>query len=236
MTAVQTARWNPLQTTLYSTRVAVQPIVNAGDLSVHGEEVLLRPPQLGPEEFIARLSPSRRVEFERAHLRRSIQLMRSGHPNLQFNLTSLSLPDACEHLPLLTLQYGIDPAQLTLELTEHDYDAGALLELQQHGFKFVIDDLGNDHMRLKHLYEWPLHGVKLDRCMIQDPRARRMLGHLTGMCLDLGLDVTIEGIETPDHLDHARALGATRLQGYLLGRPVIVDHPITPWQRLLQRN
>ena len=46
-----------------------------------------------------------------------------------------------------------------------------------------------------------------------------MLETLVKMVLDLGIVALAEGIETEEHVDRARVLGATHGQGWLFGRP-----------------
>jgi EAL domain-containing protein (putative c-di-GMP-specific phosphodiesterase class I) len=60
---------------------------------------------------------------------------------------------------------------------------------------------------------------------------------IVGLAHNLGMDVTAEGVETPQQVESLRALNCQRAQGYFFSRPVpaeeaerlIVDGPPALW-------
>jgi EAL domain-containing protein (putative c-di-GMP-specific phosphodiesterase class I) len=70
----------------------------------------------------------------------------------------------------------------------------------------------------------PLDKVKIDKSFTQElgksRRADVLVANIARISSQLGMRVTFEGIETPEQLDRARALGVrAEGQGWLFGRP-----------------
>ena len=90
------------------------------------------------------------------------------------------------------------------------------------GGRIAIDDIGVEPASLALL---PVIGpdlVKLDTSLLQyltDPLVARISGAVRAYAERTGAAVLAEGIETAEHLDIAEALGATHVQGHLLGPP-----------------
>ncbi|WP_293913462.1 EAL domain-containing protein [Deinococcus sp.] len=129
---------------------------------------------------------------------------------------------------------GLSAERLELELTEtllmHDdaHLAGVLRELRHLGVTLCMDDFGSGHSNLSRLRTLPIQGLKMDRSFtaaLIGPAAERvyplaLLEAVVGIGKLRGIEITIEGIETPQQLDWVRSLGQVTVQGYLLGRPV----------------
>ncbi|WP_373308402.1 EAL domain-containing protein [Cellulomonas marina] len=124
---------------------------------------------------------------------------------------------------------GLPPARLLLELTESELlpgtvdVAGVLAELRGLGVRLAVDDFGTGWSNLAHLARLPLDVVTVDRSFLlalPDEHRRDVLAATVAMTSALGARCLIEGVETPEHLALARAVGSDYAQGYLLGRPV----------------
>lgn len=125
---------------------------------------------------------------------------------------------------------GLDPSQMTLELTESALiDANPITEkvlgeLTDLGVRIGLDDFGTGFSSLAYLKRFPINFVKIDQSFVDGlgledddtaiVRATIALAH------SLGLKVTAEGVETKTQLNHLRELGCDRAQGNLLGRTV----------------
>jgi diguanylate cyclase (GGDEF)-like protein len=121
------------------------------------------------------------------------------------------------------------PAEcIEIELTESVLQTGpttldALHQLQAQGISIALDDFGTGYSSLSSLQQLPLSRVKLDRSLIADmdtnARSRSMVRAIIGMCRQLGLEITAEGVERPEQF----ALLAGQqvyVQGFLLSAPV----------------
>jgi EAL domain-containing protein (putative c-di-GMP-specific phosphodiesterase class I) len=57
-----------------------------------------------------------------------------------------------------------------------------------------------------------------------------MIRTLIALAHNFGMQVIVEGVETPEQLAIIKALGANEVQGYLTGRPTAnpAEHMLTP--------
>ncbi len=124
---------------------------------------------------------------------------------------------------------GVDPRQLTLELTESVFfDAGSdvlrqLRNLREAGVRISMDDFGTGYSTLGRLQELPLDNVKLDRSFVAMIKTGRehlpFFKSMITAAQALKLSVTAEGIETPEQAKYLMDLGCDALQGYLFSKP-----------------
>ena len=125
---------------------------------------------------------------------------------------------------------------LELELTESVLQTGpatikTLHQLRAMGVAIALDDFGTGYSSLASLQQLPLTRVKLDRSLIASmdgsTRSASIARATIGLCRDLGLEVTAEGVERLEQFTMLLPHRAISLQGYLLARPV-------PREELLQ--
>ncbi|MDO9356360.1 MAG: EAL domain-containing protein [Solirubrobacteraceae bacterium] len=98
----------------------------------------------------------------------------------------------------------------------------AARELRRLGAGIAFDDVGVDPRSLALLPFVQPDIVKLDMSIVQGARtthAARVMHAVGAYAERTGASVVAEGIETPEHLEVARSLGATHGQGWLFGRP-----------------
>ena len=131
-----------------------------------------------------------------------------------------------------TLAYsGLDPARLTLEITEsmltHDPSATAetLGELKRLGARIAIDDFGTGYSSLSYLSRFPIDVLKIDKSFVDplgepDRQGEAFVDTIIGLARQLGLSTVAEGIETEAQRAVLARLGCELAQGYLLGRPM----------------
>lgn len=90
-------------------------------------------------------------------------------------------------------------------------------------YRLAVDDLGTGYSGLASFTQLSPEFVKLDRSLVEgidaSPVKQRVVGAMTALCADLGMQVISEGIETPAERDTLVGLGADLLQGYLFGMP-----------------
>ena len=124
---------------------------------------------------------------------------------------------------------GVDPHQLTLELTESVFfDASSdvltqLRQLREAGVRIAMDDFGTGYSTLGRLQELPLDKVKIDRSFVAMIKTGQeqlpFFGTMINAAHALGLKVTAEGIETPAQAKYLMERGCDSLQGYLFAKP-----------------
>jgi diguanylate cyclase (GGDEF)-like protein len=125
---------------------------------------------------------------------------------------------------------GVSAAFVELELTESvlmQDVANALRifnELRDSGFRLSIDDFGTGYSSLQYLRRLPVNALKIDRSFVKDiaddKSANAICSAVVGLGQSLGLEVIAEGVETVEQANALRVRGCTRLQGYLIGRPM----------------
>lgn len=125
---------------------------------------------------------------------------------------------------------GADPCHLKLELTESamvdDVQAtiDKMLELKHHGLALSLDDFGTGYSSLSLLKKLPIDQLKIDQSFVREllfaPSDVAIAKSVITLGDALGLEVIAEGVETREQQQFLAALGCTRYQGYLFGRPV----------------
>ena len=130
-------------------------------------------------------------------------------------------------------RHGVQPHQLTLEVTE-----GALLAdpacaaavarlLRDIDVRLVLDDFGSGYSSLLRLKTLPLHSMKIDRRFIGDvdtnPDTQRFLRALLNLSRELDMAMVVEGVERSAQAEALRRLGCVYAQGHLYGRPAPAD-------------
>jgi len=151
---------------------------------------------------------------------------------ISVNLSRVQLTDSSlvSRTVAVLAEYGMQPGQLQLEVTESQImqQRTAALELlgalRAAGIRLAMDDFGTGYSSLSCLQEFPLDVLKVDRSFVVNAgkgRAIAALLHAVVTLADnLGLKVVAEGIETDEQLVLLQALGCAFGQGYLLARPM----------------
>ena len=215
-----------------------QPIVDLRSGEPVGVEALSRFGQLpvrAPDKWFAEAaSVGLGVDLELVALKNALEqlhLLPSG--------VYLSLNASVETMMTDEFQDAIAEVaseRIMLELTEHtkvgDYvDLAQKIEhLRSRGVRVAVDDAGSGYSGLSHILDLKPDVIKLDinltRGIDKDP-ARRALGRAL---LSFGLDaynatLVAEGIETKGEFETLRSLGCPNGQGFLLGRPALLEAP-----------
>jgi diguanylate cyclase (GGDEF)-like protein len=121
---------------------------------------------------------------------------------------------------------GLDPNRLEIEITEsvlfQDTRATSMIlhQIRDLGVRISLDDFGTGYSSLSYLQSLPLNKVKIDRSFLEGlesgDRALVLLRGIAKLSADLGLSVTVEGIETAEQLALIAAeASVTEAQGWL---------------------
>ena len=90
--------------------------------------------------------------------------------------------------------------------------------------RLVLDDFGTGFSSLLNLQSLPIAGVKIDRAFISglpaNSRSKAIVEAVVGLSRALDIEVTAEGVETPEQVATLRALGCHKAQGFWIGRPI----------------
>ncbi|SAK96802.1 RNase II stability modulator [Caballeronia hypogeia] len=149
------------------------------------------------------------------------------------NLPPVALADSryFEHTRQTLEAASCPPHALMLEILEtEDVPAGVEIrrELDKYrrlGVGLAQDDLGAGYSSLARLRDLPFDCIKIDRGIVsradQDPcDMLKFASQLIRLSHSMGKSVTVEGIENPALLEAMAILGADRVQGFAIARPM----------------
>lgn len=125
---------------------------------------------------------------------------------------------------------GIDPALLTLEVTEsvmiHD-SARALLvldDLKQLGVNLSLDDFGTGYSSLNYLDRFPADVLKIDQTFIgrldQGHPSQAIVASIISLSRTLGMKVVAEGVETLEEHQFLSEIDCDACQGFYFAQPM----------------
>ena len=142
-------------------------------------------------------------------------------------LHDTSFPDT---VVWLLRRYEVDPALLTLEITESALMAkpaqaqAVLTRLAALGVHIAIDDFGTGYSSLAYLKHLPVDEIKIDRSFVRgmtaDAKDTAIVASINSLSHHLGLRVVAEGVETAAEWDILADLGCDLVQGYHVSRPL----------------
>ncbi|MFA5516451.1 MAG: EAL domain-containing protein [Desulfuromonadales bacterium] len=135
-----------------------------------------------------------------------------------------------EHIGGILDEYGLQPAEIELEITEStamehaDAAAAVLHTLHRAGFGIAIDDFGTGYSSLSYLKRFPVDKLKIDRSFIMDIPAdsndAAIAQAVIQMASGLGLKVIAEGVETEVQRNFLRERGCHFMQGFWYSKPL----------------
>ncbi|MDO9451523.1 MAG: EAL domain-containing protein [Stagnimonas sp.] len=225
-------------------REAAQQIADFGGAAeIEGYEILSRlVPLTGksalPEQFISRLESLNRIaEMTWQVAEPGFALARAFHQagrpfSISLNISAQMLDDDAllERLSEKVAAHGLDPRQITLEITESaavDSRPGVLerlVHLRLRGFGLAIDDFGTGFSSLAQLSKLPFTEMKIDRLftssVVSNPKARAVVESSIHLARRLGMKTCAEGVDSEAVYRLMRELGADSFQGYHFHRPL----------------
>ncbi|MEZ5871228.1 MAG: EAL domain-containing protein [Nitratireductor sp.] len=238
-----------------------QPLVTIADNKIRTCEALLRwnhpergmvPPSIfiPVAEEIGVISDIGRFVLEQATLQCTTW---PEDVSVAVNVSSLQFQqtDVSAVVKSALVNSGLSPKRLEIEVTESamleniNETKATLHRLSEAGVKISLDDFGTGFSSLSYLHTLPLNKVKIDRSFIEDievdDKSIVLLSGVTHLARELGLSITIEGVETSEQLNIlCNKVTVDQVQGYLFGKavpgPVICEQLVaqnTPLKRPL---
>ncbi len=222
-----------------------QPKLALGSGALDGFEALLRwrtpggriaPPTLlagafEDQEVAADLS-DRMIDRVIADMRRWLDLaIPFGSVALNASAPEFRGDHFAERLLERLHQAQVPPHCVQLEVTENvflgrgaDFVQRALALLSSRGVKIALDDFGTGHASLRHLKQYPVDFIKIDRSFVRDmetdPGDAAIVRAVINLGRSLGIHVVAEGIERAAQAAHLLEWGCDSGQGYLFSRAV----------------
>ncbi|PVG80690.1 hypothetical protein DDE18_21710 [Nocardioides gansuensis] len=223
--------------------IGFQPIVRTADGLVIGVEALLRwthpergpvpaPVAIGLAEQSGLINEVGQWVLAHAAHERARWLDAVTPLDLAVNVSGRQLlgNGFCGVVASVLSRTGMDPATLTLEVTEniliedHGRAITILEDLKTLGVRLALDDFGTGFSSLSYLRRLPIDVVKVDRAFVSDldngHEGAAIVAAVTGMAHELGFTVTAEGVETRSQRDKLTAIGCDSSQGFYYAEPM----------------
>lgn len=213
--------------------MAFQPIVDGEHQRVFGYEALMRAREPSLPHPGAILDAAERLgrlpELGRRVRQLTAEAFSEAPPDatLFVNLHTRDLLDDTLYDPSSGLSRLA--SRVVLEITERAAlddvkDVAARVSLlRTRGFRIAIDDLGAGYAGLSSFAAITPEIVKLDMSLVRDVHKsavkRRLVGSMTALCAEMGVQVVAEGIENAGERDCVQTAGCKLLQGYLFAKP-----------------
>ena len=225
-------------------RVHYQPIVSLLSAKVVGFEALLRWQRgdelVNADEIVPIAEETGLIlPIGRWVLRESLRQLaewqelypdnESLHMHVNLSAKQFLQPNLLEQIAAALDEAGVDADRLHLEVTEsviieNPEAAAELLEqLRATGVGISLDDFGTGYSSLSSLRQFPFDTLKIDRSFISnngDHRNDAIVRTISNLARILGMDVTVEGLESADQVERMRDLGIDYAQGFYFSRPV----------------
>jgi EAL domain-containing protein (putative c-di-GMP-specific phosphodiesterase class I) len=136
--------------------------------------------------------------------------------------------------------------RIVLEINEHlsirQYDemAKVLKPMREQGLRISVDDDGGGVESFRHILQLKPDIIKLHMSLVRNIHADAARNALAAALIQFGreqrCEVVAEGIETTAELAALKAMGVTRMQGYLLGRPGTLEAAAELCERVTARR
>jgi diguanylate cyclase (GGDEF)-like protein/PAS domain S-box-containing protein len=240
--------------------VVLQPQFDLSTRTVTGFEALIRwhHPQRGllsAAQFLEVAEKNGRMVDVDAIARKGAldalcTLRDAGFPHLRMSMNvsaqMLNRPEYVDELKWEVEQRGLNPKNLAIEVLEtiliennDNATTRSISALSDAGFAVELDDFGTGYSGLANLARLKIHGVKIDRALVQDSpedrTAQVILKAVINLCKELDLNVIAEGVEYQEQAEFLRQISGSVIQGYGVARPMSLDNAVR-WLRTTDMN
>ena len=158
----------------------------------------------------------------------------TGHPyfkvNVNLSVVQLLQNDIVETIEQTIKQTGINPRNLTLEVTESlaINDMARMKEILSNikklGVRIALDDFGTGYSSLNHIREIPLDVIKVDQSFVEDlaedQYSQSFIKMVGELATAIGVKICVEGIETREQFKVLENMNVRLVQGFYFDRPM----------------
>lgn len=221
-----------------------QPQVDINQNKIVGIESLLRwsKPDIGivmPLEFLKYIEDdSLMVQLSELVVSKAfLTLKLLQAKNIDVGCLSINIADRqfkdrqfVEKIKIAVEFFGIDPQKIKIELSESTVTNNVndsiekLKELRAFGIKVAIDSFGTGHVSIRHIKNFPVDELKIDRTFVKnignDQSDENMTTAIIAMSQALGIETVAVGVENSEQVEFLRAKGCHIMQGFYFWAPV----------------
>lgn len=158
----------------------------------------------------------------------------SGHPeykvNVNLSVVQLLQTDIVEIVAKTIEETGVNPRNLTLEVTEslaiNDMDRmkEILGSIKKLGVRIALDDFGTGYSSLNHIREIPFDVIKVDQSFVRDldtdSYSQAFIRMVSDLADAIGVKICVEGIEKEEQYKILEGMKVRLIQGFYFDRPM----------------
>ena len=149
--------------------------------------------------------------------------------SINASMVELQSPHYADDMLKIISTSGIDPAQISIEVTESILMTDPVTVLQHlkaltdAGLSIELDDFGTGFSSLSQLHRFPIKTIKIDRSFVNliesSKGSQSIIIAIIALANALECEVIAEGVETLAQLDFLRSCDCKSYQGYYFARP-----------------
>lgn len=193
---------------------------------------------ISPDEFIPVAEETGMIgDLSMSIIRKALIEAKDWDPSLTIsvNISPVQLRDPwlAQKIVKLLVETGYPAKRLEVEITESSLFKNLSLaqsivgSLKNQNIKIALDDFGTGYSSLSHLRALPFDRIKIDRSFISsmndNSESEAIVNAIAGLGASLSVPITAEGIEDDSVIERLSALGCTKGQGYLYGKPLSIE-------------
>jgi diguanylate cyclase (GGDEF)-like protein len=158
----------------------------------------------------------------------------NGYPNYKVNVNlsvvQLLQSDITDVVKLALKDTGINPHNLTLEVTEslaiNDMKRMKIIlnDIRKLGVRIALDDFGTGYSSLNHIREIPLDVIKVDQSFVkdlaEDEYSQSFIKMVAELASAIDVSICVEGIETKEQYKVLEGMKVRLVQGYYFDKPL----------------
>lgn len=158
----------------------------------------------------------------------------NGYPdykvNVNLSVVQLLQQDIVEVVNDVLQRSGINPHNLTLEVTEglaiNDLERmkRILAQIKSLGVRIALDDFGTGYSSLSHIRELPFDVIKVDQSFVkdlaEDTYSKSFIRMVSDLADAIGVSICVEGIETEKQYKVLEGMKVRMIQGYYFDKPM----------------
>lgn len=149
---------------------------------------------------------------------------------IHVNISSKTLADNRAIKRINELLSEIDIRNIIFEITEYSNEYNIdknIIRLREQGFKFAIDDFGKGYSSFEKIKDLKIDYIKIDKKFIHNIadslETIMILKAIISMCLNLGINVIAEGVESLEQIEFLNSKNCKLIQGYLIHEPEPIE-------------
>ncbi len=148
--------------------------------------------------------------------------------SVNLSRSDFSVPDLHETIASVIAENGLAPRDVAIEITEsalvnhEDLISGHIERFHKEGHLVYLDDFGSGYSTLNSLQKFDFDVLKLDMMFLRNATEKTpvILTAAIDMAKRLHMLPLMEGVETEEERAFLRIAGCSRVQGYLISKPL----------------